>query len=54
MSNRGVSDPPLQPVAELESGFWMSAVTWALSGMPAWRPNSTVAEPENDELIPTS
>ena len=49
-----VSEPPLQPVAELESGFWISTITSALFGLPAWGPKSIVADLEKDELTPTS
>jgi len=44
-SNIGVNDPPPKPVAELESGFWRSAVSCAVLGIPAETPKSTVASP---------
>lgn len=44
-SNFGVKEPPAKPVAELRSGFLTSAVSWALLGMEAESPKSTVALP---------
>lgn len=44
-SNKGIKEPPLKPVAELESGFLMSAVSAAVFGIEAESPKSTVAVP---------
>lgn len=53
-SNDGVIEPPLKPAAELLSGFLISAISSAEFGRPASRPKSTVAEPANEALTPTS
>ena len=53
-SKRGVTSPPLNPTAELESGFTPSAVRRALLGRPTWRPKSIVPEPWKEEVTPTS
>lgn len=49
----GVREPPLKPVAELESGFLRSAVSCAVLGMEAERPKSTVALPWIVDVKPT-
>ena len=53
-SNKGVNEPPPKPVAELESGFLRSAVSWAVLGIPAETPKSTVALPWKVDVMPTS
>ena len=51
--NNGVKSPPLNPVAELESGFLMSATSWALFGSVDESPKSTLALPWKDAVPPT-
>ena len=51
--NNGVKLPPLNPVAELELGFLISATSWALFGSPAESPKSTLAVPWKDAVPPT-
>ena len=51
--NNGVKSPPLNPVAELESGFLMSATSWALFGSIDESPKSTLAVPWKDAVPPT-
>ena len=51
--NNGVKLPPLNPVAELDSGFLMSATSWALSGSVDESPKSTLAVPWKDAVPPT-
>lgn len=51
--NNGVKSPPLNPVAELESGFLRSATSWALFGSEDESPKSTLAVPWKDAVPPT-
>ena len=51
--NNGVKSLPLNPVAELESGFLRSATSWALFGSPDESPKSTLAVPWKDAVPPT-
>lgn len=52
-SKIGVTGTLLKPVAELDSGFEMSAVTLAESARPASRPKSMMPCPWNELVTPT-